>query len=163
MKAIIAEPDDDTPRLVYADWLEDHSQPERAEFIRLQCQLARMPANDPRRRELEEREGQLLDAHGESWRATLPEWVFLGSFRRGFLEEVCADAEGFLAEGANLLATQPVREMHLRGAGLYPAALAASPHLGQITKLDLGFTAIWDEGALALAAWPHLTKGLGGK
>lgn len=41
---IIANPEDDTPRLIYADWLEEHGgQPERerAEFIRVQCQLAK--------------------------------------------------------------------------------------------------------------------------
>src|SRR5205823_3346972 len=30
-------PDDDAPRLVYADWLDEHGQPERAEFVRLVC------------------------------------------------------------------------------------------------------------------------------
>jgi uncharacterized protein (TIGR02996 family) len=32
---------DDTPRLVYADWLSEHGQPERAELIRVQRALAR--------------------------------------------------------------------------------------------------------------------------
>jgi len=41
---IIAEPKDDLPRLVYADWLDEHDQPERAEFIRVQCELARLDA-----------------------------------------------------------------------------------------------------------------------
>lgn len=38
--AIAAHPDEDTPRLVYADWLQEHDQPERAEFIRVQVELA---------------------------------------------------------------------------------------------------------------------------
>lgn len=38
---ILAHPDDDTPRLIYADWLDEHGDdPERAELIRLQCELA---------------------------------------------------------------------------------------------------------------------------
>ena len=37
---IIAHPEDDTPRLIYADWLDDHDQSERAEFIRIQCSIA---------------------------------------------------------------------------------------------------------------------------
>jgi len=41
LAAIRAAPGDDAPRLVYADWLDEHGQPERAEFIRVQCQLAR--------------------------------------------------------------------------------------------------------------------------
>lgn len=42
MGSIIASPDDDAPRLVYADWLEEHGgEPERAEFIRCQIELAK--------------------------------------------------------------------------------------------------------------------------
>lgn len=40
--AILAAPDDDTPRLVFADWLDEHGEPERAEFIRVQCELYRL-------------------------------------------------------------------------------------------------------------------------
>src|SRR6266545_3163408 len=39
LAAILAEPEDDTPRLVYADWLDEHDEPERAEFIRIQHRL----------------------------------------------------------------------------------------------------------------------------
>lgn len=34
--AIIADPTNDMPRLVFADWLDEHDEPERAEFIRAQ-------------------------------------------------------------------------------------------------------------------------------
>src|SRR5215468_4094431 len=37
--AILANPLDDTPRLVYADWLQEHGEEERAEFIRVQIEL----------------------------------------------------------------------------------------------------------------------------
>jgi uncharacterized protein (TIGR02996 family) len=43
-RAIIANPDEDTPRFVFADWLEEHDEPEHAEFIRIGCQLE---ANTP--------------------------------------------------------------------------------------------------------------------
>lgn len=43
LAAILAQPAEDTPRLVYADWLQENGQPERAEFIRVQCKLARTP------------------------------------------------------------------------------------------------------------------------
>jgi uncharacterized protein (TIGR02996 family) len=45
-QAIIEDPDDDLRRFVYADWVEEQGQPERAEFIRVQCQLARWPEGD---------------------------------------------------------------------------------------------------------------------
>ena len=40
IQAICASPGDDLPRLVYADWLEENGQAERAEFIRLQIRMA---------------------------------------------------------------------------------------------------------------------------
>lgn len=41
--AILADPDNDQPRLVYADWLEEQGDPDgRGEFIRVQVELAKM-------------------------------------------------------------------------------------------------------------------------
>lgn len=40
LEAVLANPADDLPRLVLADWLEEHGQTERAEFIRAQVQIA---------------------------------------------------------------------------------------------------------------------------
>lgn len=42
LRDICANPADNAPRLIYADWLDEHDQPERAEFIRVQCELARL-------------------------------------------------------------------------------------------------------------------------
>jgi uncharacterized protein (TIGR02996 family) len=39
LQAILESPDDDTPRLVYADWLDEH---DRDEFIHMQGLLARL-------------------------------------------------------------------------------------------------------------------------
>jgi len=43
LAAVKAAPDDDLPRLVLADWLEEHDSPDWAEFIRSQCLLDRFP------------------------------------------------------------------------------------------------------------------------
>ncbi len=73
LAAVIAAPDDDLPRLVYADWLDDHSFAERAEFIRVQVALA-YPTLGPdgtgdsglRYRQVR-REQELFDAHAYEW------------------------------------------------------------------------------------------------
>lgn len=41
LRAIIADPDNDVPRLIYADWLEEHGETARADFVRVQCELAK--------------------------------------------------------------------------------------------------------------------------
>lgn len=43
LRAVLADPGDDTVRLVYADWLQENGHETRAEFIRTQCELARTP------------------------------------------------------------------------------------------------------------------------
>jgi uncharacterized protein (TIGR02996 family) len=44
LAAILADPDDDTARLVAADFLEENDDPNRAAFIRIQVALARLEA-----------------------------------------------------------------------------------------------------------------------
>jgi uncharacterized protein (TIGR02996 family) len=47
--AICETPADDLPRLVYADWLEENGQPERAAFIRTEIDIYRRPEWDAER------------------------------------------------------------------------------------------------------------------
>jgi uncharacterized protein (TIGR02996 family) len=79
LAAIVAHADEDTPRLVYADWLDEHgdspgpagragsspgagpgSNAARAAFIRVQCRLADMPPNDPDWVDLVEQQDELV-------------------------------------------------------------------------------------------------------
>src|SRR5687767_9914360 len=86
LAAIAARPDDDTPRLVYADWLDDHGAAERAEFIRLQCRLARDDEDDPA---AAERADELENQHRIRWLAGVPTGPGLRwSFHRGFPERL---------------------------------------------------------------------------
>lgn len=71
LQAILANPDQDAPRLIYADWLEEQGDSDRAEFIRVQCARVHLPLRDPMRKELAKRERELLFRH-EEWRDGLP-------------------------------------------------------------------------------------------
>jgi uncharacterized protein (TIGR02996 family) len=42
--AVVRDPEDDTVRLAYADWLDEHTRPARAEFIRLQIEQSKCPS-----------------------------------------------------------------------------------------------------------------------
>lgn len=67
-QAVVTTPGDDTVRLAFADWLDEHSCGEYAEFVRVQCELARdMPAKHRDRCnckgcQLRRRSGELLIA-----------------------------------------------------------------------------------------------------
>jgi uncharacterized protein (TIGR02996 family) len=111
---IIANPDDDTPRLVYADWLEDHGRQPRAEFIRLQCELARLPRRHPRRETLETREQELLEAHRSRWDREVKRLGDEREYHRGFVEAVTfKQCRKFIKAAPALFDLAPVRRLTL--------------------------------------------------
>ncbi len=123
---IIEHPDDDTPRLIYADWLEDHGEPERGEFIRVQCEMARrragpagpVPAdspwlqNDRCYQALYHRERELLDAAAIAgiWS---PEMDGSYTWRRGFVHVVRCTCAAWLEHGPAIVRCQPVQRVEL--------------------------------------------------
>ncbi len=184
LRLLAAAPADDAPRLIYADWLDDRGDP-RGLLIRTQCALARLPADDPRRVDLEAVEAQLLDAHAAAWARPLVGRARGWGFRRGFVEELTLSADDLLAGAADLAYPGHLRTLHLsdvgsdldrvlsvpvlrqvRTLGLYgnrigdtgAAALAQSPHLAQLEALDLSENGLTDLGVRALLArpWPNL-------
>ncbi|HJZ54493.1 MAG TPA: TIGR02996 domain-containing protein, partial [Gemmataceae bacterium] len=117
MRAIRDCPEDDLPRLAYADYLAENGDPDRGEFIRIQVDLSRLPDTDPRRRELEDREHELLAENEPHWLDGLasPEREVGGSglhgwrWERGFVVDVAATPLAMLEHAADLFADHPVR------------------------------------------------------
>src|SRR4051812_27172040 len=183
LELILDRPDDDAPRLVYADWLDERGDP-RGEFIRLQLALGRLGEDDPCRPGLAEREALLAARHRPEWDRPLAGLADGWEYRRGFAEIVRGAAARVLERAGQLFRTAPVRELELhdvsgrlaelarapwlgrlKGLTVYasrnPAvasALAASPGLAGITALRLGRNNIDDAGAAALAASPALAR-----
>jgi uncharacterized protein (TIGR02996 family) len=65
---IHAAPYDESPRLVYADWLEERGDP-RAEYLRLECELVGLKDDDALFRELAPRLQELREAIDPAWLA----------------------------------------------------------------------------------------------
>jgi uncharacterized protein (TIGR02996 family) len=76
----------DTPRLVFADWLDEHGEAPRAEFIRAQIAAASLPADSAPAR----RAAELLAAHGPAWATELGLPPFYDDYVRGVLTNVDA-------------------------------------------------------------------------
>jgi uncharacterized protein (TIGR02996 family) len=159
---ICEHPDEDAPRLVYADWLEDHGRPLQGEFIRSQILLARLPEDDPRREELEVRGRVLLEGHEHEWVGPLPPAVIGRTFERGFLVGIKMKARGFPRLRAVLDSCPTVRHLHLTAPfriGEPPVqAVASSPDLARLTSLKIseGCELIGPAEVAALAASPHV-------
>jgi uncharacterized protein (TIGR02996 family) len=107
---IVANGDDDTPRLVYADWLDEYGQPERAEFIRAQVELERLPLDSPGRPALEDRADDLLTEFEERWLAPVPAQLLRWTWRRGFLDTVEFVGAGSAADMRGLCAAHPLTQ-----------------------------------------------------
>ncbi len=117
LRAICENPEDDTVRLVYADWLDENGDPERAEFIRLHVARGRANERGPRSDPRIGRGAEILQKHGDVWRAELaqiPE-VTWGRFLRGFVSEAIVDrADILLSHGNALFAATPIQFLNLR-------------------------------------------------
>src|SRR5262245_31093810 len=70
LRALEQDPDDETTRLIFADWLEERGDP-LAELIRIQAELGKLLDDDERRWHLELRRSILWSEHGRSWSAFL--------------------------------------------------------------------------------------------
>ncbi|MCA9665260.1 MAG: TIGR02996 domain-containing protein [Myxococcales bacterium] len=90
LDAVLAAPDDDTPRLAYADWLSTRGDA-RGELIAVQCQLARAGDDDARAPALAQRERELLAEHHALWKRPM-RGVIVARFERGFAAHVWLDS-----------------------------------------------------------------------
>src|SRR5262249_24298968 len=146
LRLIAERPDDDGPRLLYADWLADNGDPDRAEFIRVQCALAQLPRSDPRRPDLEDAEMRPRAGPAADWLRLEPRAVDRCTFRRGFPDEVSLSAAAFLEHGPRLVAAGPVRTVNLFEIGPRVGELAAAEALAWLTGLGLCGNGLGDHG-----------------
>src|SRR5437764_386728 len=95
LQTILDNPDDDLPRLVFADWLEEHGNP-RGTFIRLQCERAKLLPHDPAWKELLAQEAPILRQFEAEWSKQALRCVDEVEYRRGFIEHVRVSASKLL-------------------------------------------------------------------
>jgi uncharacterized protein (TIGR02996 family) len=160
IEAIGADPDDDAPRLVYADWLDDHGQADRAEFIRAQVALAsRENQADDESRRLKVRVAALLEAHFATWTAELGPFdrkrVEVG-FDRGF-PELLTVRSGTVADLRILQRLPGLRMLTLQGGQLPPRLLRIVAGLSQLDSLTIEATSITGAKLALLEALPCWT------
>jgi uncharacterized protein (TIGR02996 family) len=128
LHAIRAAPDDDFPRLVFADWLEDQGKADHAEFIRAQIEYARINSLHPE----DNRELLILNKlpsflcfgrekmDDYAWNGTGRTVVEYESgssavFCRGFMVEVKCPPQTWMDSGPGIVVANPVERVWLIG------------------------------------------------
>ena len=157
LQAIIANPADDAVRLIFADWLDDNGEPERAEFIRVQLRLAELRplsayffTGEPEREEfdrLERRERELLP------RQPYPSFPIrlMPTWRRGFVAEINCQLSDWIGEecpecGETGVVRPYCSECHGTGrvGGHGPAIVRQQPIERVVTeRKSLGYAGGW--------------------
>lgn len=180
MQTICENPDEDAPRLVYADWLEENGYELYAEFIRVQIELARTGHQDkayllrahtpkdiesrdalgPRVIALLQHEQELKQKHS-AWRRLPPNWPALSNgYERGLLFFWRGAADQFLKYGEEIWKYGPVRRLHIEGKDAEIERFASDPLLLRIRELDVSPDNRLDRGGIALAHSKFLQTGI---
>ncbi len=162
LRAVCEHPDDDTPRLVFADWLDEHGEDERAEFVRVQIEAARLPLGKKRAAK-EARAKELLATHENEWAAPVQPFVaghHRGTyahhyappvvFRRGFVEVLSTQADCYCEAADEILAAAPIRELRFDECGGF-ARLAKCKALLRVRALDVSHAVLSSSGSDAPA------------
>jgi uncharacterized protein (TIGR02996 family) len=159
-RAVVAEPYDDAPRLIYADWLEEHGDAERAEFVRVQCRLATLDDDAPDRPALDRRERQLWVKHRGAWQRPLPTLLREFPFRRGFVHpNLTRNSKQFLRLTDEVLDAAPLWDVRLTVRG--PADLdnlAAADGLARLGGLEVDATGLGPNPLAEFLACPDLAN-----
>lgn len=157
LQAITDSPEDDTVRLVFADWLDEHGDEAdrtHAELIRAQVELANLAIDDDRRAELEAREEGLSLRSDIRRRLQVPPCVRWGT-SRGFPDRV---GFGWNDPRKGHLSADDLDQMAKTSHRL-PIRAFAGDLLGcAASPSPLGLPAAGGSGLEQLAGWPALTR-----
>ncbi|MFL5328312.1 MAG: TIGR02996 domain-containing protein [Gemmataceae bacterium] len=149
--AILAAPDDDLPRLMYADWLDEQGDP-RGQFIRMQI------AAHTGDFEAAESAQALEKEHGRAWAGRLASWVYKIGFSRGFPDSIVIRGDDFLGHVAAIFRLAPIRQVTLIRAREPLRHILRMPHLANLNALHLTGCGLADREAQKLADCQHLTS-----
>ena len=149
LAAICANPRDDTPPLVFADWLEENGQAERAAFIRTDIAMSHRDEWDSERLKWEENcDERFANDRGRS--GSLPKSLFpplLGSLewlngpatRRGFPRGISvAHHRTLFGVAADVFAMCPIETVSFWDVPRVPDKFVKAPWFARLTGLEFG-------------------------
>jgi uncharacterized protein (TIGR02996 family) len=163
LRAIIADPDDDAPRLVYADFLEetgDLADGARADLIRSQIHAHRLPDSEPHKAAIRSRMVELWKRYKPVWFSWAKKHDSIPYPIRGFAESWhFSTIEDFETDGVPAFEREPITSVTLsiRGPDRPLARAATWPQLARLRTLNLWPGEPSEEEVPAFLSSPHLT------
>ncbi len=159
LRAIHEDPHNDDLRLIYADLMEEHGKPKRAEFIRLGYQLVNsLP--EQWSLPLRSRWRELVQDVGRQSLASLPKFSNVRwRFECGFPSVIVANHyKAFTTHAPKMLELAPVRSLDLRNLGSRTVRwLGENNLLERFSRIRLDGWGVRAEGTV-LAECSHLAK-----
>jgi uncharacterized protein (TIGR02996 family) len=159
LKAVIQNPDDDAPRLAYADWCDRRGDP-RGRFIRVQLELAKIGKNfdHPNWNSLRSENLNLLSLHRREWMPENHPYISSADFNRGFVADVTMRAEMFLAHTKELFAQYPIQHAHITELPGKSREVLTSPLLIHLCAATFRRGGITDDDIIAFAQSPFVAN-----
>jgi uncharacterized protein (TIGR02996 family) len=143
LKVICERPREDTPRLMYADWLDEHGDRLRADFIRFQIEFPRWSTSHPRYAE--------LSARDDTFESARPKWIGMLAhpsgvkyvdpvgWDRGFMAWVqFRNTKVFVESAGDVFSATPVTTLDVSGVtGGTVDRVLGSPLVARVKRLFL--------------------------
>jgi uncharacterized protein (TIGR02996 family) len=168
LQACKEKPEDDGPRLILADWLDDHSRgpadEARVRAIRAGVEAGRLPEGDERRRSLEDEARKLFVTHENEWLGPLVPFCgrWYSAIERGMLHVTARGGEILTKAGAEAARSEEYAWVDSLRIGRFSSEagekLLASGLLPSLNALSLADTDFDWRGIKALALSPQLAN-----
>jgi len=157
LKAVTDHPDDDAPRLAYADWCDRRGDP-RGRFIRVQIELAKIGEHrdDPNRLPLQWESTELLSLYEHEWMPQGHPYILRSKFHRGFIASIELTADDFLEHASDLYAQFPIQLIEIEKMSGRAREVLTSPHLEQICAASFSRSKLTDDDIRAFAQSPFI-------
>lgn len=135
LAAILADPADDSARVVYADALEEEGQQERAEFIRQSIHDqhgGQYSADANMAREFRPLAGweDMPDSIDGSWTVQI---------HRGFIRFVRCTCQSWLTHGPAIVRCQPIERVEITDMPIYPSGGNSTYYVGGLGQFPQKF------------------------
>ena len=156
-QTVLADPDNDAPRLMYADFLEKHGNVKQAEFIRRQIRAADEYPTGEADEYWQNKIWEVRYGNDALFAGAIKDLVKEYDFYRGFVAHVELNAADFLARSKQLFQLAPIEFVSFNQAKPHLEKIIHEPALQKLHAIALSGNDLEDDDVKRLFGSPYLT------